>query len=90
MLVEIYNTQLHLFGAPKRVSKCHDPVDGPAPFTYIVWQKGYFHPFPLTVGVFLTNYDVICRKAFNILHCMKMNKMREENSNGDYSQFQLK
>ena len=20
-------------------------------FTYIVWQKGYFHPFPLTVGI---------------------------------------
>ena len=24
----------------------------PAPFNYIVWQKGYFHPFPLTVGLF--------------------------------------
>ena len=23
----------------------------PAPFTYSVWQKGYFHPIPLTVGI---------------------------------------
>ena len=33
---------------------------------------------------FLTNYDVICRKLLNILHCTKMNKLRKENSNGDY------
>ena len=23
----------------------------PTPFTYSIWQKGYFHPFPLTVGI---------------------------------------
>ena len=23
----------------------------PAPFPYFVWQKGYFHPFPLTMGI---------------------------------------
>ena len=23
----------------------------PAPFSYFVRQKGYFHPFPLTVGI---------------------------------------
>ena len=30
---------------------CRDPVVCPAPFTYIVWQKVYLHPFPLTVGI---------------------------------------
>ena len=30
---------------------CSDPDVGPAPFTYFVWQKGSFHPFPLTVGI---------------------------------------
>ena len=34
------------------VGICCDPIVGPALFTYIVWQKGYFHPFPLTVGIF--------------------------------------
>ena len=28
--------------------RCHDPVSS---FTYIVWQKGYFHLFPLAVGI---------------------------------------
>ena len=31
-------------------------------FAYIVWQKGYFHPSPLTVGTFVPShlyYDVI-------------------------------
>ena len=28
-----------------------DPVVGPAPFTYFVWQRGIFHPFPLSVGI---------------------------------------
>ena len=31
--------------------KCRDHCHCPAPFTYSVWQKGYFHPFPLTVGI---------------------------------------
>ena len=35
----------------------------PAPFTYIIWQKGYFRPFPLTLGVFVPShlhYHVVC------------------------------
>ena len=34
-------------GSESGVMNCHCP----APFTYLVWQKGYFHPFPLTVGI---------------------------------------
>ena len=30
---------------------CRDHCHCPAPFTYFVWQKGYFQPFPLTVGI---------------------------------------
>ena len=33
----------------KIVQQCRDP--SPAPFTYFVWQKGYFHPFPLIVDI---------------------------------------
>ena len=33
------------------VSGCHDQCHCPTPFTYFVRQKGYFHPFPLTVGI---------------------------------------
>ena len=29
---------------------CRDHCHCPAPFTYFVWQKGYFHPFPLCCG----------------------------------------
>ena len=32
---------------------CRDPVVGIAPFSYFVWQRGYFHPFPLTVGILI-------------------------------------
>ena len=32
-----------------RMALCRDHC--PAPFSYIVWQKGYFHLFPLTVGI---------------------------------------
>ena len=28
----------------------------PAPFSYFVQQKGYFHPFPLTVGIFIPSH----------------------------------
>ena len=31
------------------ILKCHDHC--PAPFSYSVGQKGYFPPFPLTVGI---------------------------------------
>ena len=30
---------------------CRDYCYCHAPFTYSVWQKGYFHLFPLTVGI---------------------------------------
>ena len=30
---------------------CCDHCHCPASFTYFVWQKGFFHPFPLTVGI---------------------------------------
>ena len=42
----------HLF-----ILLCRDHCDHclcPALFTYFVWQKGYFHPFPLTVGIWNT------------------------------------
>ena len=33
------------------VCQCRDHFHCPAPFAYFVWQKGYFHPLPLTVGI---------------------------------------
>ena len=34
-----------------RERECCDHCHCPAPFTYFVWKKGNFHPFPLTVGI---------------------------------------
>ena len=39
--------------------RCRNHCHRPAPFTYSVWQKGYSHPFPLTVGLKPSHFFVI-------------------------------
>ena len=47
---------------------CCDPVVVPAPFAYIVRQKGHFPPFPLPVGIifpkimFWLKFSLFCKK----------------------------
>ena len=40
----------------------------PAPFPYFVRQKGYFHLFPLTVGI-LSTLNFILSLLFTLFHC---------------------
>ena len=39
----------------------------PAPFSYSVWQKGYFHPYPLTLGV-LSPLISLLSCSFTLFH----------------------
>ena len=46
---------------------CHDPCHCPAPFTYFGWQKGYFQPFPFTVGIFVPSHFFVIMFVYLVL-----------------------
>ena len=45
--VQILGSNIFWLEASFDFNMCRDPTVGPAPISYFVWQKGYFHPFPL-------------------------------------------
>ena len=47
--VESNGVTSHLHTGKSTITFCRDHC--PAPLSYFVWQKGYYNPFPLTVGI---------------------------------------
>ena len=60
---------------------CCDHCHCPAPYTYCVWQKGYFHPFPLIVGfqnplIFLITFLTLSFLCYHVYLPFHLNNLK--------------